>query len=1037
MKRIKYLLILLGLCVATAAFSRPNQRKDGPITISKAQPGVVLKTDVAQNKGIHKVTGKVTDVKGNTLPGVSVVVKGTTKGTSTDRNGNYSLSNVSSSATLKFSFVGMQSAERKVGVQTVINVILKDISTGLNQVEVIGYGTQQRKDVSMAISTIKTANVKAGVVTNMTQMLNGRAAGVFVRQNSLAPGGSISVRIRGTSSISSNNEPLYVVDGFPTEYGKYIDPADIASITILKDAAATAIYGANGANGVILITTKQGKNGVFSVNYTYDQSVKYLYNPYHLENAQDVMKYNIDRAKQNGTYETNPPYTAEELKYKGKGTNWLALATRPAITQNHQLSITGGQSKLKMALMAGYLNDKGILKNTSLKRFTTLMNMKYKLNDRVNFGSSFYMARSHQNYQNMGTRSTIDNVIYGLLLMSPLSSPKGGDVFGNPGKAPQILKQLYEPTIENIGNHYYSSIFGEAKILKCLKGKVQFTYSNSNSKNQQYYPRTTNTGFSVDGLAIINNYKNDKYDLNTLLTFHKKIAKINDVTILVGSVFDNQIGEGNGMTASGFATDEFLFNNMGAAKTIQSIHSDKWKMTTNSYFARIGYILNSKYILNLSIRADGASNLGKDYKWGYFPAASAAWQIGDEGWMVFAKPLFSSIKLRASYGITGNDGIGRYLSMAKFGYTSVYLGGSQIQKGMYELNAANPNLKWEQTSQLDLGTDFEMFNGRIQVTFDYYKKITSDLLNPILVPISTAGFSSVMGNNGKIENKGLELFIKTVNISKKNFSWSTTLNLSKNENMILELNNGKPSYEYIDPQGWYNREAYTILQQGYPLSTIYGYVFEGIIQKGEKYAPQPKSVPGDPKFKDINGDGKITPADRTVLGNGNPKIVIGFGNTINYHNIDFSFFFDSNLGNKLFNVTKLILEDANRTTNTLNRWTQHNPSNTIPRNGYKKNAGLQYGSYVNSRFVEDASFLRLTNITLGYTVSLNKKLIPNYKSTNKLKVAVGAENLFTLTKYTGFNPEVSTNGGSAVSQGLDYNSYPAYRTFYFSVKLTF
>ncbi len=1036
MKRIKYLLILLGLCVTTVAFSRPNQRKDGPNTISKALPGVVLKTGVAQNKGIHKVTGKVTDANGNTLPGVSVVVKGTTKGTSTDGKGNYSLSNVSPSATLEFSFVGMQNVERKVGSQTVINVILKEVSKSLHQVEVIGYGTQQKKDVSVAISTIKTANVKAGVVTNITQMLKGRAAGVFVRQNSWAPGGSISVRVRGTSSISSNNEPLYVVDGFPTEYGKDINPADIASITILKDAAATAIYGANGANGVILITTKQGKSGVFSVNYSYDQSIKHLYDPYHLENAQDVMKYNIDLAKQNGTYETNPPYTAEELKYKGKGTDWLALTTRPAITQNHQLSITGGQSKLKMALIVGYINDAGILKNTSFNRFTGRMNMEYKLNDRVNFGSSFYMARSHQNYQNMGTRTTIDNVIYNVLIMSPLSVPTGGDVFGNPGKVPQILKQLYEPTIENVGNDYYSSIFGEAKILECLKSKVQFTYSNSNSKNQQYYPKTTNTGLPVDGLAHIYNNKTDKYELDAMLTFHKKIAKINDVTILVGSTFNNQIGEGNGMTASGFATDEFSFNNIGAAKKIQSIYSDKWKMTTNSYFTRIGYILKSKYILNLSVRADGASNFGKGNKWGYFPAASAAWQIGDEGWMTFAKPLFSSIKLRGSYGITGNDGIGRYLSMAKFGYTSVYLGGSQIQKGMYELNPANANLKWEQTSQLDLGTDFEMYNGRIQVTFDYYKKITSDLLNPILVPISTAGFSSVIGNNGKIENNGFELFIKTVNISKGNFMWSTTLNLAKNKNKVLELNDGKPSYKYIHPQGWYNNEAYTILQQGYPLSTIYGYVFEGIIQKGETYAPQPKSVPGDPKFKDVNGDGIITPADRIVLGNGNPKIVIGFGNTIKYHNIDFSFFFDSNLGNELFNVTKLILEDANRTTNTFDRWTQQNASNTIPRNGYHKNDGLQYGSYVNSRFVEDASFLRLSNITLGYTISL-KKLIPNYKLAKKLRVVVGAENLFTLTKYTGFNPEVSTNGGSAVSQGLDYNSYPAYRTFYFSAKLTF
>ncbi|MFA5327805.1 MAG: TonB-dependent receptor [Prolixibacteraceae bacterium] len=995
-----------------------------------------LTDDETSEQKTVSVSGRVTDSSGAPVPGVTVLIKGTTLGTVTNANGMYNLSKVPDDAILQYSFVGMKTQEINVRNKTSINVVLSEETIGLNEVVAVGYGIQRKRDISGAISSIKADDVKAGVVTNTAQILKGRAAGVYVRQNSSEPGGGISIRIRGTSSISSNNEPLYVIDGFPTELGKDINPGDIESIEILKDAAATAIYGARGANGVILITTKQGKNGVFNVNYTYDQSFKDLYNPFDLKNAQDIMQFNIKQAIENGTYGTNPPYTEEQLKYKGKGTDWLDLTTRTAITQNHQLSITGGQDKLKMAIIAGYLNDQGILENTSFDRFTGRMNMEYKLNDRVNFGSNIYMARSDKNFQNMGTRSTVDNVIYNILLLSPMSVPEGGDVFGNPGKVPQILKQLYEPDIENVGNDYYSSIFGDADILMNLKGRVQFTYGNSNSKNQQYYPKTTNTGKSVDGLAIIENYKDDKYQLDALLTFHQKIAKIHDVKIIAGSTYSQQTGEGNGMTASGFATDEFSFNNIGAGKNIQSIYSNKWRTTKNSYFARTEYVLNDKYIVNLSLRADGASNFGKGNKWGYFPAISTAWQIGDERWMDFSKSLFSNIKLRASYGITGNDGIGTYLSLAKFGYGSVYLGGDGVQKGMFGVNPANADLKWEQTAQLDFGADFTMLKDRIQVNFDYYKKTTSDLLNPILIPISTQGFSSVMGNNGKIENKGFELYLKTTNISKPNFSWSSTLNLSKNKNKILDLNNNKPHYESIMPQGWYNLEEYSILQQGYPLSTIYGYVFDGIIQKGETYSPQPKSVPGDPKFKDITGDGLITADDRDVIGNGNPDIVIGLGNTISFHNLDFSFFFDSNLGNQLFNVTKLILEDADRTKNTFQRWTQQNPSTEIPRNGYQKDDGLQYGSYVNSRFVEDASFLRLTNIDLGYTLPFDK-ISPNYKLARKIRVAVGAQNLFTITKYTGFNPEVSTNGGSATTQGLDFSSYPAYRSYYFSVKLTF
>lgn len=520
------------------------------------------------------------------------------------------------------------------------------------------------------------------------------------------------------------------------------------------------------------------------------------------------------------------------------------------------------------------------------------------------------------------------------------------------------------------------------------------------------------------------------------MTWHQQFTEKHDVKVVAGTTYTKHIYEQNGMQGFGFSTDEFSFNNMGAAQTVQWINSAREDNTTTSFFARAEYVLNQKYILNASVRADGASNFGPGNKWGYFPSGSVAWQLGDEPFMSFIKPLFYDLKLRASYGVTGNDGIGNYLSQRKFAMTDVYLGGGSIVKGMYPSNPENKDLKWESTSQLDLGIDFSLLDKRIEVNFDYYDKRTKDLLNPISVSSSTGGFQTMTGNNGKIQNRGFELFIKSNNIVNNNFSWNTTFNISRNKNKVLELNQGEARFETVRPQGWYNWEEYAMLKEGYPLSSLYGYVFDGIIQTGETYAAQPGAVPGDPKFKDLDGDGKITINDREVIGDGNPDVILGLGNNFKIYDFDFSFFFDASIGNDLLNLSRVVLEDDNRLIDSKDRWTQHNPSNEIPRNGYKKDSGVKYGSYINSRFVENASYLRLQNVEVGYSLPL-KKWGDMYKYVKNLRVFVGAQNLFTITGYTGFNPEVSTNGGKAVSQGLDFSSYPAYRTFNFGAKIIF
>ncbi len=984
----------------------------------------------------QKLNGVVIDETAQEpLIGATIVVKGTGTGQTTDLDGNFSI-NVSPGQVLEISFIGMLKKEITVtSDMDNITIYLSPDNMLIDELVVVGYGVTRKRDIAGAITSLKTDDIKAGLVTSTAQLLKGRAAGVHVRQNSAEPGGGISIRVRGASSISSNNEPLYVIDGFQTDIGNQINPEDIESIEILKDAAATAIYGARGANGVVLITTKKGVKDIFNVSYSYNSSVKDLSNPWELMDAQDVMSHAIKTWEQGGS-SGNPPYTAEQLQYKGSGTDWIEATTRTALTQTHQLMLTGGSDKMAMAISANYLDDEGILQNTQFNRISSRMNLDYKLNDRVRFGSNVYMARSNKNYLNMGTNTTVDNVIYNIFLMSPLTTESGDNVFGEQGRKPGIFSELNDVDFESITNNMYVSLHGEVDILESLTGRVQYTYSNDNTKAQKYYPKTTNIGKANDGLGTINNYKTDRQQLDATLTWHQLLNDIHNVKLLGGTTYAKQVGESNGMQGFGFSTDEFSFNNMGAAQTIQYVHSWREDNTKLSFFGRAEYVLLDKYILNASIRADGSSNFGPGNKWGYFPSGSIAWQLGEEPFMEFTKPLFYDIKLRTSYGITGNDGIGNYLSQRKFGITDVYLGGGSIVKGMYPSNPENNALKWESTAQLNLGVDFSLYNKRVEVNFDYYNKITSDLLNPISVSTSTGGFTTMMGNNGKIRNRGFELFVKTNNFVRPNFSWTTTMNLSRNNNMVLELNQGEARFETVRPQGWYLWEEYAMLKEGYPLSTIYGYVFDGVVQTGETYAPQPTSVPGDPKFKDLDGDGVITIADRTVIGDGNPDLIMGLGNNLTFGDFDFSFFFDASLGASLLNLSRVVLEDQDRLKVSTDRWTQQNPSNEIPRAGYRSDAGLKYGSYINSRFVESADYVRLQNVELGYNLPVNK--VGNMQSYVKgLRLFIGAQNLITITNYSGFDPEVSTNGGSAVSQGLDFSSYPSYRMFNVGAKITF
>lgn len=973
--------------------------------------------------------GVVRDDSGEPVAGAYILIKGTTNGVTSENDGSFEITG-KKGAVLEITYFGLKNTEIVLGDTPKIDVVMAtDIET-LNDVVVVGYGVTEKRHLSGSIAQIKADDVKAGIVTNTAEMLRGRAAGVMVRQQSFEPGGGITVRVRGASSISANNDPLYVVDGIQTSVGNQVSPEDIESIEILKDASATAIYGARGANGVVLITTKKGRSGKISIDYAFDVSSKTLYNPWKLMNAQDVINYNMNRWEENGAA-GDPPYTEKQREYKGDGTDWIKAVTRNALTKTHAISVSGGNDKVRAAATFINTDDEGIVLNSSFHRLSGRINTDFFITKWLRAGVNAYIANTKKTYISMGTNASTDNAMYWMFMASPLKTMDGKNVFGEEAQPETVYFELTNKDFNTTVRNSYITSYVEADILKNLTARVQYSISQDIDKYQKYYNRNTIQGAANKGIGTVEVEDIDYRQFEAYMTYNPTFGKHN-IKITAGTSYLSNIYNYTGMGAHDFNTDAFSYNNMGAANIIDWIATARSDKNNLSYFGRAEYVFDSKYILNATFRADGASNFGRNNKWGYFPSFSAAWQIGSEKFMSFTKPYFDDIKLRVSWGKSGNDGIGTYKSLRTYAFQDVYLGGNSVVKGMYPQNAGNSELKWETTTQLNLGVDFSMFKNKVEVNFDWYNKHTTDLLNPINISTSTSGLSTTTGNNGSVQNRGVELFVKYHVFDTRDFSWTTTFNMAHNRNKVLSLDTD--TYYRVRPHGSYDYIVYSVLQKGQSLSSIYGYVWDGIIQEGETYEPQPKSKPGDPKFVDVDKSGTIDENDRVVLGKGEPDFTFGWGNNFTYKNFDFSFFFDASLGNSLLNLTKIVLEDNDRLASCSDRWTRKNPSNSMIGGTWKKDGGLQYGNFVNSHYVEDASFIRLSNIELGYNLN-TKALKLNF--IKNLRVFVGGQRLFTITKFSGFDPEVSANGSSAVTQGLAFNSYPAYRQFNAGVKVTF
>lgn len=969
------------------------------------------------------------------IEGVTIQLEAVTHRVKTDRHGKFQfVTGQKLPFTLILTFVGYQ--KKRVVVNTSPAVIeLSPTSEDLEEVVVVGYGTQKRRDLTGAVASLPE-NLLKQPVSSLDQTLKGGISGVQVTQTSGQPGGGVSIRIRGGASVQGGNEPLYVIDGFPvynqaesTGVGSgtpmnplaSINPADIEGIEVLKDAAATAIYGSRGANGVILVTTKKGKAGHLQLNYDGSIGAQSVLKKIDVLNAHDfaVLRNEV-------LYDANPglgqnQYRKQtELDQLGEGTNWQKEAFRTGKLQNHQLSLSGGAEKVQYFLGANYFDQEGVIINTDFRRLGFRSNINANPFDRLQVGANLSINKTNAQIAPSG-------IVNALLIMPPTATiyePNGDytlrnpfeNIFANP------IATLKETKNTSNALRVLGTSFAHYRILKGLQAKVLLGIDLNNRNDKFYLPSYIYEGAGSKGEASLGNLNGTSWLNENTLTYTGVTGQHN-FNALLGFTQQENKNEVFSAGAQHFVTDDLLFNNLQSGSILTRPTSDTYNWVLHSYLARVNYNYANKYYISASVRRDGSSRFGADNKWGNFPSLAFSWRIINEP---FFKQVFSGVddfKIRTSFGTTGNQEIGQYQSLSTL-YSLNYLFGNNVITGFASQRVPNKNLGWETTFQYDVGFDLSLFRNRLQFTVDYYYKKTKDLLLNVEIPW-TSGYATSLQNFGSVSNKGLEFGLKSKNLQ-GNFSWNTDLNVSFNRNKVLTIGEGVTSYI----TGNY------IIKVGEPLGTFYGTVTDGILQLGEENSKgaltgNANSKAGDRLYKDINGDGQFTTAnDRTMIGNAQPDFIFGISNTLSYKGFDLSFLIQGTVGNDLLNINRQNLEmftgQQNASIDALNRWTTNNPSQLYPR------AKLDPAPVFSNQFVESGSFARLKSLQLGY--SFQKEWLKNAHITN-LNLYLAAQNLLTWTSYRGFDPEVTS--GSNVQIGTDAGVYPAAKSVSVGISLTF
>lgn len=1021
--------------------------KDRLIVIHKAGEGSIAEVLGAQQQRV--VTGKVTDSSGQPLPGVTVVVKGTTNGTISDNNGGYSISNVNSGSTLVFSFVGMKTLEIVVGDQTTIPVILRDESIGIDEVVAIGYGTVKKSDLTGSVSSVKTGELQQTPITSIDQGLVGRASGVQVTQTSGMPGSIASIRVRGSSSLQGGNEPLYVIDGFPVYNGEgfgstggraqmsglaTINPNDIESIEILKDAAATAIYGARAANGVVLITTKSGKKGQDLISFESSIGFMAVANKLDLMDAQQYAALVVEAYTND---KLTPPYDVQkmaEIAKIGKGTDWQDEVFQNGTTQNYQLTFSGGDEKTSYAISGNYSDQVGIVINSDFVRYSTRLNLDRKMNDFVTIGSHFTASQTTTNIVPTDTGGE-GGVVTGAMKFNPIlpiySNEETGEYtqINTPGTlVPNPVATAREQIFNNATTRVLGDIYTEISFLNDFKLKVSIGTDVFYSKANLYTPSKIYQSNGKASATVSVNRSINWLNENTL-NWNKTFNDIHSLSVLAGFTMQQNNSEYVSASSAEFVNDIMKYNNLGAGAIYNQPGSSATQWNLMSYLARVNYSLASKYIFSVNSRIDGSSRFGSNNKYGFFPSGAFAWRISEEEFMSPYTDLISNLKLRTSYGFTGNTEIGVYESLATLG-SAGWIIGNQLVSGFFPNKIPNPDLKWEKTGQFDVGVDLGMWDNRVRLTSDFYIKKTTDLIYNVSIP-SSSGYQTMLKNIGSVQNKGVELSIETDNLTGK-LKWNSAFNISFNRNEVLELG-GEEYKEMPEGDGHLKTGSFRRLVVGQPIGIFYGYRFDGIFQSVEETQMQISSTSpigvGLRRYKDLNGDKKIDATnDREIIGDANPDFFGGFTNTFSYQGFEANIFLQYSYGNEIFNYNAIELETPtggqNAYADLVNRWTPTNPSNVYPK------ANTNRAVLVSDRWLEDGSYLKLKTVSLSYNFpKLTGKHIQG------IKLYVTAQNLITWTKYRGYDPEVSYRGASTLEAGEDFGGYPQARTYLAGLKI--
>jgi len=1057
----RYFLIPLGVCLMLVLFNVPLYAQDGKI-----------------------VTGVVFDEKGTTLPGASVKTKDSKFAVQSDKSGRFAIKVPVSTKVLVVTFVGMQEQEVAL-TKNDLKVTLVSVVTTMNDVVVVGYGTVKKKDVTGSIVRVDGDVLNKTAPADVVSALQGRVAGVAVTQNDGAPGAGVSMRIRGSNSFLGGTEPLYVIDGVPFNNSasnatpaslgddekqsinplNFLSPADIESIDVLKDASATAIYGSRGANGVVIITTKKGKTGNDKVDLSVTMGVAQVAKKLHVLNAYDYATY-TNLAYTNATlYEgaTAPipfpgaktlsatgdsVYTPGPADYIGKGTDWQDVLFRSGLTQNYSLNVSGGSSAGSHSFTFNYLNQDGVITNSGFRRYGVNFNLSRNVGKFIKIGTSGAMSQSITHGVKTSTSSS-DDANAGVV-RAALSYPSTQDRTSDLSSVFFITNPyIYANDVLNkvTSKNLFSSNYAEISFLKYFKFKQTLGFNYAYNTRDQYYPRTVYEGRSKQGWGLKANDQWANFMSESLLSFGEQIGKHN-INAVAAATYERTDASWLRYDAAGFPNDINKNENLGAGslqQTLAAPYNNRSSTKFASFLGRINYNYAGKYLVTASFRRDGASQFGANHKWGDFPSFSLAWKAAEES---FIKDLniFSDLKLRFGYGQVGSVPLPAYASLDKLTVANYPLGGS-VATGYandYYAGPANPNLKWETTRSFNMGLDFGFFNNRLTATVDVYRKKTVDLLQSITIPTST-GYASMYVNSGSVENKGLEIAIQGDVVRSKDFTWNTNFNIAFNRNKILSLGSDTSVKQQFAGNISTSYAPY-IQKAGHPIGALYGYVEDGYyeneaaVRADPAYASQGEAIikrmVGEIRYAHPNGgSGAITTSDRTFIGNVNPKYTFGFTNNFSYKNWELSVFVSGAVGNDVINLTTYFLSRNVGYQNVLSSmyndaWTAGKDNRNAAWPKIEKQSWRNY--FFSRRFIEDGSYVRIKNLSLGY--NLPKNLIKNISN---IRVTASVNNLYTFTHYSGYDPEMNGFGTNPAMYGVDLGGYPVARSFNMALRCNF